>query len=1555
MLMPLQKRMQKMEQSSCTEDRIQHVLERCLCDLGLDTPDKQLWNVGLCINRWCLEELVKRDPHNFLILLQKVLRKTKEVLEQCRYELVVPLTLLFSSTLLKSPYVAPDCGLLQEAYLLFHSFLGWPEPCSSASKRLLNIIQQELRAPGILFQRLVRTEQGVSPEIHCSKTMTVLLVSPDEDVPPEVQSVSEQLSGTKHSKRDVTIVLIMQGFQAVLGSKHDLKALHAALQTKRPEELEQLLEEVTDSMETAASKADLSTARQGLLQSMERLREDLGVPSPNDGCPDTGAVETFMLPFPKCHTRIWENDNFDVLNDILASESNLDVHPDCFLKTETEEDDTNDTSVDEEDEVEANKVELEFLNHRISTASSSSRDSMFSSYSLSSSWSVSTPSGSSGVESDFSEDTTHEDTEEGQPKPRKKPKKKSRSILGVERFSLLFKNPRSPSICRRAQSMGFRGDVTKDFQRTGAQLKHRSTSSQVNPLHASPASLDPLSPKKHVCVRRRPILSCDEGDVAEVPTLVKVVVFGGDKEAGRLARAYSDLQQKESKCPRLTKMCKLQFYLVPTKRKAMGSPVGGHTPTEGQIGSSSKAAVSVESNGSILDDNTTDIAQMLGMIDPWYERNVLNLLSLSSDVVCQTACKEGDVSVSGGGTESLPLLADLVLYYCRHADQPVLVQLYQAELTLAGGEKRREVFIHSLELGHTAGIRAVKAMGAASKRFGIDEEREAVPLTLSVSYNKVAVSGRSQWIQTEMVCTSINLCKAYRKPEQLDSRIESLKLTMTEVLKRQCSKSKKGFNQHISMSEVKVDKVQVKGGEDETFAVCLDQDEKKFIQSVTRCEVSLCCKPGSSTDWMSYKPLPGQVQPLHPSYCSLLCLPITSFSAPVSRSHLSTDMAIPTVEASLYNNVQAVLKGMKGRSSSQKGMLRWSLQKRMESDPSCSASLVQVLVDELEKKFKRVGEIPKTQSYMHVIPVLHILYYVVIQAGAMIPTSLYQTVRECLMKLLTLPSPYSAVALSTLRSIKMEMTTPGSLYERRVVAEQNLRTEPFTLQERVFVLADPAVFSPPLEATTLEDHMVEKYFREVVQAVDQSIKHGAGGHENYLSKLQDIYRDISTSSKEITKVDHGCVCSTAMPFPEINFHLWKDEDDLRNLLADFARCCFPSSVDKEEMDKRHSVQSADSGIEKDLKENDFDETEQHPVRTLLSTRRNAFRNTRAADTLTLMRDQIEAFPGCSPVLKEDRGRHTARVVVMGDDRVLGRLARAYHSIRERESKRLNLTKRLKLHWYYIAVTDVEALHRSPDSTCQDKGKLSLASSLGRVDPWYNININSLGAAISNLPGTHPIRSQPSELNTFLLDTLCYYLRCGTQPVNVPLYSVKMTRTSCDVTSVVEEVFVSHLEADIPEFRHLKEKFSSMFLNLFQCVININFSVLKKVSLSKREIKKGDAPMMCGVVITSEPAAVTSGDNYLIVRFDSLTGSNTKIRTQNISIKMLEHRTLFVRLDRDARRTYTDVQRIEITSCLDPGCKLRSRFSISSEREPLLSKYLNRALSLPINTFTGVTL
>lgn len=64
----------------------------------------------------------------------------------------------------------------------------------------------------------------------CVFIRTVLLVSPDEDAPPEVQSVFKQLSGTHPCNRDVTLTLIQHSFQAALGSKHNLQALNATLQ-----------------------------------------------------------------------------------------------------------------------------------------------------------------------------------------------------------------------------------------------------------------------------------------------------------------------------------------------------------------------------------------------------------------------------------------------------------------------------------------------------------------------------------------------------------------------------------------------------------------------------------------------------------------------------------------------------------------------------------------------------------------------------------------------------------------------------------------------------------------------------------------------------------------------------------------------------------------------------------------------------------------------------------------------------------------------------------------------------------------------------------------------------------------------------------------------------------------------------------------------------------------------------------------------------------------------------------------------------------------------------
>ncbi|NXI88041.1 PIRK5 kinase, partial [Rhipidura dahli] len=366
---------------------------------------------------------------------------------------------------------------------------------------------------------------------------------------------------------------------------------------------------------------------------------------------------------------------------------------------------------------------------------------------------------------------------------------------------------------------------------------------------------------------RRPFLSYDED--AKVATL-RIVVFGSDRISGKVARAYSDLRLKESSCPSLTRYFRLQFFYVPVKRScvAPSTPQMHHHPSPSLGDLPSRAQ---EPSLAGMESSTNDISHYIGLMDPWYERNVLGLMNLPMDVLCQ--CAKPEAEPQEDSQEQLPILADMILYYCRFATRPVLLQLYQTELTFIGGEKRTEVFIHSLELGHSAATRAIKASGPGSKRLGIDGDREAIPLTLQIAYSKTAASGRSHWNDVEKVCTSVNLSKACRKHEELASKTECLNLTMTEVVKRQNSKSKKSFNQ-ISVSQIKVDKAQIIGVQS-SFAVCLDQDEQKILQSVTRCEISVCYKPRDS-DPLALRGSPVLAQ--DSEFHSLLCLPIATFS-----------------------------------------------------------------------------------------------------------------------------------------------------------------------------------------------------------------------------------------------------------------------------------------------------------------------------------------------------------------------------------------------------------------------------------------------------------------------------------------------------------------------------------------------------------------------------------------------------------------------------------------------------------------------------------------------------
>uniref|UniRef100_A0A9L0J8P7 Phosphoinositide 3-kinase regulatory subunit 5 n=1 Tax=Equus asinus TaxID=9793 RepID=A0A9L0J8P7_EQUAS len=133
--------------TTCTEDRIQHALERCLHGLSLSRCSTS-WSAGLCLNCWSLQELVSRDPGHFLILLEQILQKTREVQEKGTYDLLAPLALLFYSTVLCTPHFPPDSDLLLKAARTYHRFLTWPVPYCSICQELLTFIDAELKAPG---------------------------------------------------------------------------------------------------------------------------------------------------------------------------------------------------------------------------------------------------------------------------------------------------------------------------------------------------------------------------------------------------------------------------------------------------------------------------------------------------------------------------------------------------------------------------------------------------------------------------------------------------------------------------------------------------------------------------------------------------------------------------------------------------------------------------------------------------------------------------------------------------------------------------------------------------------------------------------------------------------------------------------------------------------------------------------------------------------------------------------------------------------------------------------------------------------------------------------------------------------------------------------------------------------------------------------------------------------------------------------------------------------------------------------------------------------------
>ncbi|MFT7804088.1 phosphoinositide 3-kinase regulatory subunit 6 isoform X2 [Arapaima gigas] len=716
------------------------------------------------------------------------------------------------------------------------------------------------------------------------------------------------------------------------------------------------------------------------------------------------------------------------------------------------------------------------------------------------------------------------------------------------------------------------------------------------------------------------------------------------------------------------------------------------------------------------------------------------------------------------------------------------------------------------------------------------------------------------------------------------------------------------------------------------------------------------------------------------------------------------------VESDIYRSLQAVLRELEGHHPN-RGMLRWTLHKKVQNSPSCSISLVKVVVKELERA-------ERLDYKMHIIPLLHTLIYAVIQA-AHIPDDLCKRVYDFCKKLLTLPQPYSSLGLSYARHMKAELATPGLLFQRMVLAEQNLKTEHYPFQDKVLVFADPAVFSGPLGNAVRSDleltgtlrsplaHMcnvvqhamqaglgedchgptlakalrdigqeVEAYFQEVVATLERSAEEARADRIQHAARLQQLYSKVLAAAQH-EPLSQAALCDTPLPNPEFSFHLWREEEDLWKELM---KCVRSSSItesfclSQDDFDMvdlpgdlgcgtpRYSVMSTDSGIERDLPACELPAAESGSMaepETSRLTRRGCIKmKPSATESMALIQDSLEEIGPGGTLLRKAGGsssnlfpkqqRHfTARIVLMGDDRILGRLARAYYSLRKREARRLSLTTRVNLQMYYIPVTN-EHIITSPGKEISParSSACSVAFYLGMVDPWYECNINSLGSMIPKL-AKMPCPGKQSEPNPFLADVVSYYIRTGLQPVYFTIYSVKISFSDLS-KETVEDVFVSHLELDFPEFKHFAVTMKDASVRHKRSTADICGAVVsvkyRKASLSNREVEKGISLRTSGVLINAIPSNETEDLDCLAVSFtDPKPKMDMKIRTCNIKVRTLEKRTFTVCIDKDSRRIFKDVQRIEVSPCEDPGYSVQksmtNKFSLGANADVGLSKYV----------------
>ncbi|NWT77686.1 PI3R6 kinase, partial [Lanius ludovicianus] len=741
------------------------------------------------------------------------------------------------------------------------------------------------------------------------------------------------------------------------------------------------------------------------------------------------------------------------------------------------------------------------------------------------------------------------------------------------------------------------------------------------------------------------------------------------------------------------------------------------------------------------------------------------------------------------------------------------------------------------------------------------------------------------------------------------------------------------------------------------------------------------------------------------------------------------------VESDILRRVRALLRELDGHHpscQSDRGMLRWTLHKKIDQNPSTSCVLLRILVKELER-----AERGDLQHY--IIPLLHTLMYTLIQAPC-IPDELCARVYDFCKRLLTLPKPFCTIGLDYASRLKVERTAPGTLYQRMVISEQSLRSAPYPYQERIFIFADPellpeaictalvtdteaarvsqsprgcmsCVVTHALQAAlgdtcnihglrarlqALPPGDVEHWFQQVVAAVEGAGSEGGSERGQHTARLERIYHGLLGSLPAGNGPQEG-LQGTPLPNPNISFHLWTEDEQLWKELVLFLRplsqsCepdCLGQDLDPIEVQdilpdcacceqSRFSVLSTDSGIERDLpaQEEPCAADSEH---SRLHRKGGIKKKLSPLDSVAFLQPG-SGGPGGKPPGKPPRRSgtapepaaplqrlHTARVVLLGDDRILGRLAQAYHSLRKRETRRVFLTPRLDLQFYHIPVApgqphpSAAADHAGLEELCE------VAGYLGRADPWYESNINTLCHMIPKLATMPSSPSRALVTDLFLTDVIAYYARMGTQPVCFQVHAVKVLFRD-PAQEPAEDVFLTELLTqvqDSPSHRDLSTTKRKTTLD----GPGINLTVTyRKVVLSDREKELALALRSTGLLmkaITADEAAdrgCLSVTITEIVRVNNLAGRSfsavaNRFKTRNIKIRSPEQRPFTVQLDKDSRRTYRDVIGLEVSPCLEPSyCMQKTRTMKCSPHETEdvgLVKYLPKSLLLPINTFAGV--